>query len=87
MFHLKLLINFLSLSIVGQIDWHTLEKFARSNGPVLKPSGSLALHYQADPFGLLRVDIFVPTRVLACPVGPHNRHGNSQQQGHSYGAL
>jgi hypothetical protein len=22
MFHLKLLINFLSLSIVGQIDWH-----------------------------------------------------------------
>ena len=54
---------------------------------MLKPSGSLALHYQADPFGLLRVDIFVPTRVLACPVGPHNRHGNSQQQGHPYGAL
>ena len=25
MFHLKLLINFLSLSIVGQIDWHAFE--------------------------------------------------------------
>ena len=25
MFHLKLLINFLSLSIAGQIDWHAFE--------------------------------------------------------------
>ena len=31
--------------------------------------------------------IFVPTHVLARPVGPHNCHGSSQQQGHSYGAY
>ena len=79
MFHFKLLINFLSLSIAGQIDWHVLAKFTGSTGPALKPSGSLALLHQADPFDLLRVDIFVPTRVLARPVGPHNHHGDLQQ--------
>ena len=31
--------------------------------------------------------IFVPTHVLARPVGHHNHHGNSQQQWHPYGAL
>ena len=87
MFHLKLLINFLSLSIAGQIDWHALGKFAGSTGPALKPSGSLALLHQADPSGLLHVDNFVPTRVLACPVGPHNHHGSLQQQRHPYGIL
>ena len=60
MFHLKLLINFLSLSIVGQIDWHALGKFIGSTSTVLKLSGSPALLHQVDPSDLLRVDIFVP---------------------------
>ena len=54
MFHIKLLINFLSLSIAGQIDYHAFGKFIGPAGPVLKPSESLGL-LQADPFGLLRV--------------------------------
>jgi len=62
MFHLKLLINFLSLSIAGQIDWHAFGKFIGSTGPALKPSGSPALLHQADPFDLLCVDIFVLTQ-------------------------
>ena len=46
----------------------------------LKPSRSLALLHQADPSSLLCVDtFFVPTRVLARPVGPHNHHGDLQQ--------
>ena len=61
MFNLKLLINFLSLSIAGQIDWRALGKFTGSTGPALKPSKSPALLHQADPFGLLHIDIFVPT--------------------------
>ena len=87
MFHLKLLINFLSLSIAGQIEWHAFRKFVGLAGPALKPSGSLGLLHQADLLRLLCVDIFMSTRILARPVGPHNRHGNSQQQGHPYGAL
>ena len=35
----------------------------------MKPSRSPGI-LRADPFGLLRVDIFVLTRVLARPVGP-----------------
>ena len=58
MFHLKLLINFLSLSIAGQIDWHAFGKFIGSTGTALKPSGSPALLHQADPSCLLRVDTF-----------------------------
>ena len=34
---------------------------------------------QADPFGLLCVDIFLSIHVLARLVGPHNRHGDLQQ--------
>ena len=49
MFHPKLLINFLSLSITGHIDWHVLRKFVGSTGPALKPGRSL------DHSGLLRV--------------------------------
>ena len=62
MFHLKLLIKFLSFSIIGQIDWHALKKFIGSTGPALKPSGSPALLHQADPSGLLcdrRIDTFL----------------------------
>ena len=55
------------------------EEFVGSVTPALKPRGSPALLHQADPSGLLRVDIFVLTHILACPVGPNNRHGNSQQ--------
>ena len=33
---------------------------------MLKPSGSLALLHQEDPFGLLCVDIFMSTHVVAC---------------------
>ena len=63
MFHLKLLINFLSLLIAGQIDWHAFrEEFAGWTSPTLKPSGSPALLRQADPSGLLcarRIDMFL----------------------------
>ena len=58
MFHLKLLINFLSLSIAGQIDWHALRKFIGSTSPALKPSGSSGSS-QVDPSGMLRVDTFL----------------------------
>ena len=40
MFHLKLLINFLSLTIAGQINWHVVE-FSELAGSMLKPNRSL----------------------------------------------
>ena len=65
------------------------EECARSIIPALKLGGSPAP--SNGPFWLARVPgmrrIFVPTHVLACPVGPHNRHGGSQQQRYPYGTL
>ena len=46
------------------------EEFVGSTGPALKPSGSPTLLHQADPSGLLCVDIFMSAHVLARPVGP-----------------
>ena len=66
------------------------EEYAGPIIPMLKLGRSLAP--SSRPFWLAHVpsvrdEISVPTHVLACPVGPHNRHGGSQQQQHPYGTL
>ena len=87
MFHLKLLINFISLSIAGS-NW--LARLGRNTQDRLTLCWSQA-DLQAHPKQILPAchvsDIFVPTHILACSVGPHNHHGGLQQQRHPYGAL
>ena len=61
MFYLKLLINFLSLLIAGQIDWHALGKFIGSTGPALKPGISPD---RSDLLCVRRIDMFLRRQCL-----------------------
>ena len=50
-------------------------------------SSSIEQTHSACSCAPARDENFVPTHVLARPVGPHNHHGGSQQQRHPYGTL
>ena len=68
MFHPKLLINFLSLSIVGQIDWHAFRIHRIDWSCVEAKQISRSFQLAACPRRVSHV--FTPTRVLARLVGP-----------------
>ena len=87
MFRLKLLISFLSLSIVGSIDWHISGGVRRINNPYVEArriSSSIERTLQTCSCASAQDKIFMSTHVLARSVGPHNLHGGSQQQRHPY---
>ena len=70
MFHLKLLIRFFSLSIVGQIDWHVVG-FLESAGSMLKPSRSLVSFHSDLPacYVLITSPYFCVNTLFGTPSG------------------
>ena len=91
MFRLKLLISFsLLVNCRVKLTGTSWEECVGLTIPTLKLGGSSAP--SSGPFRLAHVplvwdEISCRHTFLACPVGPHNRHGGSQQQRHPYGTL
>ena len=70
MFHLKLLINFFSLSIVGQIDWNASGGIHRISQPCVEAKRISGLILSRSFWLAMCRHIFMLTHVLARLVGP-----------------